>query len=109
METIEKQGKKLQDAIAEVLKPTGLPFVFAGHPSMFMVWLAEKAPTEYRKWMEMDHSIYDTVADEMVSRGVMPEPDSREPWFLCASLSDQDIAETATVLEDSLKVVLGKK
>ncbi len=33
----------------------------------------------------------------------MLEPDSREPWFLRASLSDQDIAETATVLEDSLK------
>ena len=45
----------------------------------------------------------------MVSRGVMPESDSREPFFLCASLSDQDIAETATVLEDSFKVVLGKK
>ncbi len=107
--TIEKQGKKLQDAIAEVLKPTGLPFVFAGHPSMFMFWLAEKAPTEYREWVEMDHTIYDSVSNEMVMRGVMPEPDSREPWFLCASLSDQDIAETATVLEDSLKVVLGKK
>jgi hypothetical protein len=39
----------------------------------------------------------------------MLEPDSREPWFLRASLSDQDIAETATVLEDSLKVVLSKK
>lgn len=106
--TIEKQGTKLMEAIAEVLKPTGLPYTFSGHPSMFMFWLAEKAPTEYREWIEMDHDIYNAVSYEMISRGVMPEPDSREPFFLCASLSDEDIALTATVLEDSLKVVLGK-
>ena len=45
---LERQGLKLQDAIAEVLKPTGLPFVFDGHPSMFMFWLAEAPPKEYR-------------------------------------------------------------
>jgi len=48
-ESIEKQGKKLQDANAEVLKPTGLSFVVAGHASMLMFWLAEKAPNEYRE------------------------------------------------------------
>ena len=56
----------------------------------------------------MDHEIYNNLTAEMIRRGVMPEPDSREPWFLCAALSDEDIAETASVMEDSLKVVLGK-
>jgi glutamate-1-semialdehyde aminotransferase len=58
--------------------------------------------------MEMDHEIYNTLSYEMVKRGVMPEPDSREPFFLCASLSDEDIAETASVMQDSLKVALKK-
>ncbi|MDK1029023.1 MAG: guanitoxin biosynthesis PLP-dependent transaminase GntE [Anaerolineae bacterium] len=105
---IEKQGQKLQEAIAGVLKSAGLPCSFSGHPAMFMFWLADKAPKEYREWIEMDHDIYNNVTFEMFKRGVMPEPDSREPWFLCASLSDEDIAKTATVLEDSLKVVLAK-
>lgn len=109
LEVIEKQGKKLQDAISEVLKQTGMPFVFSGHPSMFMFWMAEKEPTEYREWMEMDHKIYNNLTMEMVKRGVMPEQDSREPWFLCTALSDEDIAETANVMEDSFKVVLEKK
>jgi len=56
------------DGIFEVMKPTGLPFVFAGHASMFMFWLAEKAPTEYREWIEMDPEIYDSVAYQMVNR-----------------------------------------
>lgn len=38
----------------------------------------------------------------------MPEPDSREPWFMCAVLSRQDIAETATALEDALCEALAK-
>ncbi len=108
LKSIEKQGKKLQDAITEVLQPSGLPLSFSGHPSMFMFWFSEKAPTEYREWMEMDHEIYITLSYEMVKRGVMPEPDSREPFFLCASLSDEDIAETASVMQDSLKIALNK-
>jgi hypothetical protein len=38
----------------------------------------------------------------------MPEPDSREPWFMCAALSRQDIAETATALEESMREALRK-
>jgi glutamate-1-semialdehyde 2,1-aminomutase len=103
---LERQGRKLQAAIAEVLTRADLPHVFDGHPSMFMFWFGESAPKEYREWIGMDHSLYDNLTAEMFRRGVMPEPDSREPWFLCAALTDQDIAETASVMEDSLKVVL---
>ena len=47
-----------------------------------------------------------TVAAGLIARGVMPEPDSREPWFICEALSDQDIAETATALEASVRAAL---
>ncbi len=36
----------------------------------------------------------------------MPEPESREPWFMCAAHSQQDIAETANAMEDTLREVL---
>jgi glutamate-1-semialdehyde 2,1-aminomutase len=108
LERVKKQGEKLKDAIEEIVKPTGLPLSFSGHPSMFMFWFAEKAPTEYREWISMDHELYNAVSYEMVGRGVMPEPDSREPFFLCAALSDEDIAETATALQESLKNALQK-
>jgi glutamate-1-semialdehyde 2,1-aminomutase len=75
-------------------------------PACSCFGFGKKAPTVFREWIEIDHEIYNSVAYEMVKRGVIPEPYSREPWFLCASLSYQDIAETTTALEEKIKAVL---
>jgi glutamate-1-semialdehyde aminotransferase len=37
----------------------------------------------------------------------MPDPDSSESWFFCQAHSQQDIADTLTAFEDSVKEVLG--
>ena len=51
---------------------------------------------EYRDWANTDHDLYDAIAVGMQARGAMPEPDSREPWFLCAA---HDEADEAKILE----------
>ncbi len=109
LDIVAAQGTKLQNAISEIVERADIPFVISGHPSMFIVWFDEKAPTEYRDWKTSDHSLYDTVVAGLIERGVMPEPDSREPWFMCSAISDQDIAETATAFEDSLRETLSKR
>ena len=106
LETVKTHGLELQAAIAEVLERSGVPFVISGHPSMFIFWFAEEAPKEYRDWLDSDHTLYDKVAAGLIKRGVMPEPESREPWFMCAALSSEDIAETANALEDTMREVL---
>jgi glutamate-1-semialdehyde 2,1-aminomutase len=73
---------------------------------MFIFWFAEEAPKEYRDWLVSDHTLYNKVAAGLIKRGVMPEPDSREPWFMCTALSLEDIAQTAQALEDSLREAL---
>ncbi len=45
---------------------------------------------------------YEEVIGALIQRGVMPDDDSREPWFLCYAHSGQDIAETLTVFEGAL-------
>ncbi len=40
----------------------------------------------------------------MIERGVMPDHDPREPWFLSYSHSDSDIDETLNVLRDAVKI-----
>ncbi len=106
LENVANNGRSLQAALSEILDRTGIPYVFSGHPSLFIFWFAQEAPREYRNWKKTDHSLYDTVAAGLIKRGVMPEPDSREPWFMCEALSEQDIADTAEALEDSLKEAL---
>jgi glutamate-1-semialdehyde 2,1-aminomutase len=106
LEVTAQRGRELQDAITEVLGRSGHPFQLTGHPNMFIFWFGDKAPREYRDWVNTDHSLYDEIANGMIKRGVMPEPDSREPWFMSAAHSSEDIAETANVLEDALREAL---
>ncbi len=106
VDTVAERGRELQAAIGEVLERTGRPFVISGHPAMFSFWFTEKAPREYRDWSQTDHVLYDRVVGGLIERGVMPEPDAREPWFLCSALTQQDIADTATALEDSAREAL---
>jgi len=106
LESVAERGRELQAAITEVLGRTGLPFCVSGHPSMFSFWFSKEPPTEYRDWLVSNRGLYDEVAAGLIERGIMPEPESREPWFMCAAHSQQDIAETANALEDTLREVL---
>src|SRR5204863_373029 len=83
LETVHATGRRLQAGLTEILNPTGLPYVFTGHPCMFGIMFTEYEPSEYRDWANTDHELYDAIAVGMHARGAMPEPDSREPWFMC--------------------------
>jgi glutamate-1-semialdehyde 2,1-aminomutase len=107
LDTIRFTGERLQDGIREVLNPTGLPYSFTGHPSMFGIFFAEKVPTEYRDWADSDHDLYDAIAIGMHARGAMPEPDSREPWFICEAHASGDIVDRVlTAFADSVAEAL---
>lgn len=108
LDIVCERGLQLRNVIEDVLKDSGLPYVFSGHPSMFMFWFAEKAPKECRDWLSSDHSLYDKVANGLIERGVMPEPSSREPWFVCAAHQESDFSFVANALHDSIKHALGR-
>ncbi len=107
LETIKATGLRLQDGLKEILNPVGLPYHFTGHPSMFGIMFREEEATEYRDWATTDHELYDAIAIGMHARGVMPEPDSREPWFLCEAHAKGDhIDRVLTAFSDSLDAAL---
>ncbi len=107
LETIHKTGLAVQAGLREVLEPKGLPFVFTGHPSMFGVMFTETEPSEYRDWADTDHVLYDAIAVGMHARGAMPEPDSREPWFMCeAHAQDDTVDRIVSIFSDSLDAAL---
>jgi glutamate-1-semialdehyde 2,1-aminomutase len=107
LETIHATGRRVQDGLREVLNPIGIPYVFTGHPSMFGIMFTEEVPTEYRDWAKSDHELYDSVAVGMLARGAMPEPDSREPWFLSEAHAQGDIVDRViSIFEESLAAAL---
>ena len=107
LDTIHLTGRRIQDGLREVLNPTGLPYQLTGHPSMFGIMFTDKVATEYRDWATTDHELYDAIAMDMHARGAMPEPDSREPWFVCEAHAQGDTVDrVVTIFEDSLHAAL---
>ncbi len=107
LETVAERGRQLQKGISDILESYSVPFSFGGHPAMFGVHFNHKKPKDYREWAQGDQRTYDTILEALIERGSMPDPDSREPWFLCAAHTEEDIAETLTAFEDAVKEVLG--
>jgi len=107
LETVHATGRRMQDGLKEILNPTGIPYVFTGHVSMFGIMFTENDPSEYRDWANTDHELYDAIAVGMHARGAMPEPDSREPWFMCESHAKGDLVDRAlTAFSDSMDAAL---
>jgi glutamate-1-semialdehyde 2,1-aminomutase len=106
LEKIRETGEAMQRGLAGILSRLGIAHVFTGHPSMFGVMFAEQMPTDYRGWAETNHKRYDAVARGMLARGAMPEPDSREPWFMCEAHTAWDVTRTCDIFEASLRAAL---
>lgn len=99
---IETVGRRIMDGLAKVLADRGVPGHVVGHPSMFSLFLAEEPPTEFRDAVRHDEDLYEDVAMRMIGKAVMPCPDAREPWFLCAAQTTEDADRAVDVFDESL-------
>jgi len=108
LETVEKYGLDLQAGLGEILTEYDVPHTFVGHPSMFGLFFSETAPDNYRDWINTDYEIYDTLAPELHERGILVEPDSREPWFICEAHDVKCLGETLDKFEQGVKMTLKK-
>ncbi|MBI5946197.1 MAG: aspartate aminotransferase family protein [Chloroflexi bacterium] len=107
LKTIEKRGQRLMDGLKEIFEENDIPAVFTGYPAMFSFSLNIDSVTCQRDWAKSDHNLYIEITDKAIARGVMPDRDAREPWFLCYEHSDADIDETLNVYAEIVKE--GKK
>ena len=106
IENINQKGKALMKGLDDILNEHDIPHVVTGVPPMFSLLLGnEKEPHNFRDYLKSDLDLYEEIGLELVKRGVMPDSDGREPWFLCAALSEEDVAETLNVFNDSVKAV----
>jgi glutamate-1-semialdehyde 2,1-aminomutase len=105
--TIRATGERIQAGVSELLDAKGLAYHLTGHPSMFGIMFREEVATEYRDWATTDHELYDAIAVGMHARGAMPEPDSREPWFVCEAHAQGDTVDRiVTIFGESLDAAL---
>jgi glutamate-1-semialdehyde 2,1-aminomutase len=107
LDTVRTTGERIQAGIREAIDARGLAYQLTGHPAMFGIMFTDRVPTEYRDWAATDHELYDEIAAGMQARGAMPEPDSREPWFICEAHAQGDTVDrVVAVFADALHAAL---
>ena len=99
-------GERLQSGIAAILDSRGIVHSFSGHPSMFGVFFAAAPPDNYRAWKTSDYSFYDRMARHLQDNGIICEPDSREPLFMCAAHDADCLADTLKAFERAVDLTL---
>ncbi|MBL7062778.1 MAG: aspartate aminotransferase family protein [Anaerolineae bacterium] len=105
LKTIEARGQALMEGISRILTDAGVAHHILGVPSMFGIAFCEEEPTDYRTWSNSDNDLYEKIMMALVHNGAIPDPDGREPWFVCAAHSEQDVDDTLNYFEDAVKTV----
>jgi glutamate-1-semialdehyde 2,1-aminomutase len=105
LKTIEARGKALMKGLSGILTDADIVHHVLGVPAMFGIALCEEKPTDYRTWAESDYNLYEKIMMALIHNGAVPDPDGREPWFLCAALSEKDVADTLSYFEDAVRRV----
>ena len=109
LDKVNTHGERLIKGLKEILDRKGIPYLIQGPPSMPGIIFTEKNQClEYRDWAESNHEIYELVIQGLFNRGVMPDKDSREPWFISSAHSDKDADYTLEKFEDSINEVSKK-
>ena len=108
LETLAAYGDRLKAGISVILNARGIVHSYTGHSSMFGLFFAPTPPDNYRAWKTSDYSFYDQMAYFLHDLGIIVEPDSREPWFMCEAhgLDDTCLTDTLKAVETAVDLTL---
>jgi glutamate-1-semialdehyde 2,1-aminomutase len=105
--TINAAGGKIVDVLGRVFAAAGIEHCFAGPPAMIGIHFSEKVPANYRDWRVTDSELYAKFAWKLIEYGLMLEPDSREPWFVCEAHGKMDFGWLEDVATRAMRAAKG--
>lgn len=103
LRTIQQRGTRLMDGLKEIFVENDIEAVISGYPAMFSFALGVSDVTCQRDWDKSDKALYLKLAEMAIERGVMPDMDAREPWFMCYAHTDKDVDDTLQIFADIVK------
>ena len=106
--TIARYGSDLQSGISRILRARAIDHCFVGHPSMGGLFFSATPPKDYRDWVHTDYAFYDALAPNLHDHGVLVEPDSREPWFICEAHATGCLEDTLQRFEQCVDITLAE-
>ncbi|MDH3748254.1 MAG: aminotransferase class III-fold pyridoxal phosphate-dependent enzyme [Gammaproteobacteria bacterium] len=105
---IESYGRKLQNGISRILTNRSIEHSFTGHPALMGLFFAASSPRDYRGWLASNYAFYDALALELHDQGILIEPDSREPWFMCEAHNVECLDQTLDKFERAVDITRQK-
>ena len=108
LESIRNYGLDLQKGLSTILSERGIAHSFTGAPALMGLFFADEAPSNYREWVNSNYEFYDTLAPFLHEEGILVEPDSREPWFLCEAHTDNCLDDTLERFERAVDITIQK-
>jgi glutamate-1-semialdehyde 2,1-aminomutase len=103
LQVVDDMGERIQTVLGRVFTQAGVEHCFAGPPAMFGVHFSSTVPSNYRDWRKTDSALYTRFAWNLIDLGLMLEPDSREPWFICEAHRDLDLGWLEDVATRAMK------
>ena len=106
LDTIDKVGEQIKQVLGRVFTAAGIEHAFAGPPAMMGIHFTPHVPTSYRDWRRTNSDLYRAFAWQLIDHGLMLEPDSREPWFICEAHRDMDLGWLEDVATRAIRKAL---
>lgn len=106
LQSIASYGKVLREGIDAILYQAGIPHHMTGLPALFGFVLGrEDPPYDFRDYCSGDDALYEKLVYALIRRGVMPDADGREPWFMSYSHDEQVVDETLNIFADVIEEI----
>jgi glutamate-1-semialdehyde 2,1-aminomutase len=106
LQTVNSVGEQVRDLLGRVFAQAGIEHTFAGPGSMLGIHFTPTVPQTYRDWRKTNSNLYRAFCWQLIDRGVMLEPDSREPWFFCEAHQHMDFAWLEDVATQAMKAAI---
>lgn len=103
--TVARRGERLMQGIKEIFDEAGIEACLSGLPAMFSFAIGVRQVTGQRDWDLSDKDFYLRVVEALIERGVMPDHDPREPWFMSYSHGEAEIDQTLNAMNDAVKAL----
>ncbi|GIU17253.1 aspartate aminotransferase family protein [Shewanella sp. c952] len=107
--SINKAGADIQQVLSRVFSKHGIEHKFAGPDAMFGIHFGSQVPQNYRDWKQTDSELYTEFAMKLIESGIMLEPDSREPWFICEAHKDIDLAKLELIADAAMAKAIAER
>lgn len=106
LQTVHDVGERVRDLLGRVFTQAGISHQFAGPASMLGIHFTPTVPETYRDWRKTNSSLYREFCWQLIDRGVMLEPDSREPWFFCEAHQHMDFGWLEDIATQAMQAAM---